>query len=132
MSDQSPALKRYNTRLRTLLAIYVVALLAVVWTFKHLPPQGALRYGLAIAPAVPLVGMIWAMGRYIAEETDEFKRLVTIQSLLWATGLTLSFATIWGFVEDFTGYGRMPLWWMFLIFLFLMGLARPFVSRRYR
>ena len=52
-----------------------------------------------------IVGVIWAIGRYFAEEGDEYLRMRLAQSVILATGLTLSFCSVWGFLE---GFGLLP------------------------
>ena len=41
---------------------------------------------LAILPALPLIGIIWAFGRLLIEETDEYLRSLTVRQFLVATG----------------------------------------------
>ena len=40
------------------------------------------------------------LARYLIEERDEYLRMLRIRQALIATGITLSIATVWGFVED--------------------------------
>ncbi len=60
-----PALKRYNRRVLILSAAYAVALLAVEWLFNHHAVSGALAYAAAVLPALPIIGMFVAIGRYL-------------------------------------------------------------------
>ena len=78
--------------------------LAVV-TARHLIGQGLvggpLVWALALAPGVALVGIFYAYGMLIIEQKDEFIRMLVLRQLVIATGIALSFATIWGFLEEF-------------------------------
>jgi hypothetical protein len=68
-----------------------------------------LVYLLAILPAVPVAVMVAAAGRYLVRETDEFVRMLVMQSLLWALGVTMVADTLLGglFLSDILG-GRWP------------------------
>jgi hypothetical protein len=96
------------------------------------PPQGVLAYALAVLPAIPVVGMGWAMGRYIRHEADEFERAVYVENALWATGAILSIATVWGFAETLAGAPRAPGWLWFPIWCLFTAIADIFTRRRYR
>src|SRR5262245_32967212 len=106
----SSAHGRYNRRLFGSMFLYVAVLLPCVWLIKHAPPPGALRYAAALAPALPLLGAIYAMGAYLLEETDEFRRSMFAQALLWGTGLTLAFTTVWGFLQEFSDVPQFSLY----------------------
>lgn len=112
----SPALRRYNRRALLWSFSYVAALLAAVWLYRTMTPQGVLAWMIAILPALPLFIFIWSMGRYLVEETDEYLRQRTIIAALWATGLLLAVATIYGFLETFglvphiPGWAAVPVW----------------------
>lgn len=132
MTKGSAAGRRYVGRFIPLMIAYVAAIGLAVWLFGHRPPAGPLAYLLAALPGLPVVGVIWAMGAYVAEETDEFERSVVVQSMLWGVGVSLSAASVWGFVENFTSAPRIPLYAVFIVFCAAMGVAQPFIRRRYR
>ena len=93
--SQSPAVRRYLVRLFVLMAIYLVVLFAAVWTFRHGPPLGLLAWPLAIAPALPIVGVFWAVMRLLVEEKDEYLRMLFVRQALIATAFCLTVTTIW-------------------------------------
>jgi hypothetical protein len=68
----------------------------------------------------------------MAEEKDEFRRAMLIQSLLGGIGLTLSVTTVWGFLEDFSLAPHISLVWIYPMFWIFTALTSPFVWRRYR
>ena len=51
---------------------------------------------LAALSAVPVLLAIWAVGRYLRAEPDEFIRSVAIQALLWAFAITMLGDAIFG------------------------------------
>jgi len=128
----SPAMRRYQALFWPLMVVYGVVLYAVIKRFQTAPPTGAMRYLAAVAPALPLLGVIYAIGRYIIEETDEFARLKLVLSILGGLGVTLAVTTVWGFLEVFAGVPHLTLYWVFPIFCIGMGLSQPLVWWRYR
>jgi hypothetical protein len=97
----STAWKRYNWRLIWLSLVYAVFLIGAVYGFKHQLIAGPLAYPAAVLPALPIIGIFAAIGRYLVEEQDEYVRMLMVRQTLWASGFALSVATIWGFLENF-------------------------------
>lgn len=129
----SVANRRYAKRLTVSMIVYAALLIGSVWVLRNTPPApGALRYALALAPSLPLLATLWAMGAYLAEETDEFKRAILARSMLWGLGITLAFTTIWGFLEEFAEVAHFPLYLVFPVFCAGMGVAQRFVRRSYQ
>ena len=124
--------KLYIARFIPLMIAYVAILFTVDWLFRDHPPTGWLRYPLAAAPGLPVVGVIWAMGALLATEPDEFERSMLVQSMLWGIGVTLSITTVWGFMENFAAAPHLDLYLVFPLFMIAFGLAQPLVRGRYR
>ncbi|MBU2676986.1 MAG: hypothetical protein KJP16_07860 [Gammaproteobacteria bacterium] len=72
---------------------------------RHLIDQevigGPLVWAIALVPGLAMFGIFYAYGMLILEQTDEFIRMLIIRQFVIATGIALSFATIWGFLEEF-------------------------------
>ena len=132
MRGWTPAFRRYQQRVVGASLAYAVLLLGAVWLFKHHPPEGALRYVVAAAPAVPLVGIFACLGLFLKEEEDEFQRAIMVEQMLWAMGATLSIATVWGFLENFGVAPHVEAYWSAVLWFAMMGLARGVVWWRYR
>lgn len=124
MTTARPAGRRYVARLIPLMILYVVALFGVTWLFNTDPPEGALRYLFAVLPALPIVGVVWAVGMYLHEEDDEYLRMKLATVSLWATGLTLAAASVWGFLEQFETVPHIPLYYAFVFYWFSFGLVQ--------
>jgi hypothetical protein len=131
-SKMSPAARRYMKRFIPTMLLYVLVLVGSILAIKRLHPEGPLLWLLAVAPALPILAVIWVMGRYLVEETDEFLRAMAVQAMLWGIGVTLALATVWGFLENADLVPHLSSFLMFPIFCGAMGLAQPFVWRRYR
>jgi hypothetical protein len=115
--------RRYVVRLFLAMAAYLILLFAVRAWLKTSPPSGALLYGAAVLPALPILAAIWAVGRYIVEEADEYRRKLLVESILWATGITLAGTTVWGFLETFAGAIRVPSTEIFMFFCVALGVV---------
>ena len=98
---RSHAIKRYMLRLIVLMAIYLVTLYVAVRAFRAEAVSGAAAYALAIAPALPIIGVFWAVMRLLVEEPDEFIRLLHVRQCLFATGFCLTIVTICEFLQNF-------------------------------
>ena len=123
MGRFNEAQRRYNKRVLGLSVVYAAALLGAVWVFKHQAPQGIVAFALALLPALPILGIFWAMARYLAEEQDEYLRVVQIQNSLTATGLMLAVTTVWGFLQTFELLPRADFYWAAVIWFAGLGVA---------
>lgn len=123
MCGPSKAMRTYLRRFIPLMVAYVVLLIGAVWLNKAIAPAGPLAVVLAILPALPLAGVIWALGRLLTEETDEYLRSLTVRQFLFATGFLLVIACIWGFLEAFGQVPHVPMYWTFIIWCAGLGVG---------
>ena len=121
--SRSPAAKRYNVRVIWLSLLYALSLLAATYGFKHHLLNGGLAYFAAILPALSIIGIFGAMGRYLVEEQDEYVRMLMVRQTLWASGFSLSVATIWGFLESFDLVGHIPAFYISVLWFGGLGLG---------
>ena len=119
----SPAVRRYNRRALLLFLGYAAALIGANLVFQSVRPVGMVAYLVAVAPALPIVGVFAAVGRYLHEESDEYLRLTETRHILAATGLTLSLATAWGFVESFGLAPHIPAYFIAIVWYGALGVA---------
>jgi len=132
MICKSTAARRYYVRFAVTMTLYVVTLCATVEAFIHWHLKGALGYLLALLPAIPCIGLLAAFGLYLAEEKDEFQRMLGVQSMLWGIGGTLSVTTAWGFLQSFTHIPHFQPIWTFVLFWCFVGISTPLLQRKYR
>ena len=129
---KTPAQRRW-VRACVISALLVVVLaISVAVTFRFLHLQGVLAYGAAVLPALPIVWLLTEMGRYLAEEKDEFQRNVLVQCLLGGTGGVLATTTIWGYLEGFVHVRHLNPIWDYPIFWLFVVVSYPVVKLRYR
>ena len=116
---KSPAIRRYLLRMAVLMTFYIVTLFAAVRLFRADAISGPVAYALAILPALPIIGVFWAVMRLLVEEPDEFIRMLHVRQSLVATGFCLTVMTIWEFLQNFDlvppgngGFGAAFFWFM--------------------
>ncbi|OYY91970.1 MAG: hypothetical protein B7Y45_00285 [Sphingomonas sp. 28-66-16] len=118
---KSLAIRRYNRAIIGLSLIYAGALISAEYVFKGHEPAGVLAYAIAILPALPIIGMFAAIGRYLTEEQDEYVRMLGVRQSLIASAFALSIATAWGFLESFDMVGHVDSY--FIAVLWFGGLG---------
>lgn len=129
---KSLAARQYRRRLLLTMLGYVAALSFAVHFTDRQRPAGLEAYGVALLPAIPVLGMIAIVGMYLADEQDEYQRTVLIQSMVWSMGLTLATLTVWGFLQDFANIMHFQPYLAFPLFWGFVGVTSPLVRRKYR
>jgi hypothetical protein len=115
--------KHYNRRVVWLSLAYAVLLMGSIYWLKHHAAHGGIDYLVAILPALPLIGIFAALGRYFVEEGDEYRRMLTIRQALIATGFTLSVGTIYGFLESAELVDRIDSFYIACLWFFGLGVG---------
>ena len=113
------ATKRYIRRVIAMALAHVALVFIAVETFKRDAVSGLLAWVFAIAPALPLIGVFWAVMRLLIEEQDEFIRLLIVRQCLVATGFSLAVVTVWEWLANFSlvapaeaGFGAAFFWFV--------------------
>lgn len=116
---KSPATRRYLIRMAILMSLYIVLIFAAGWIFRHTTIAGIPAYALAIAPALPIIGVFWAVMRLLVEEPDEYIRMLQVRQCLFATGFCLTVMTVWEFLQNYDlvppgngGFGAAFFWFI--------------------
>ncbi|HEY9520958.1 MAG TPA: hypothetical protein VIQ39_05370 [Methyloceanibacter sp.] len=117
------AIRRYNRAVVILSIGYVALLFAAQISVGRFGLSGPIGYLVAILPAVPIIGIFGAIGRYLVEEEDEYLRLLTARQTLVASGFALSIATAWGFLESFDLAGHFDAYWIAVIWFVGLGVG---------
>lgn len=128
MKAMSPVNRRYLLRVAVSMGIYLVSLFAANYLIDNDLVASPLTWLLALLPGLAVVGVIYAVGRLIVEQTDEFLRMLLVRQNLIAIGFALSIATVWGFFEEFGLVGHAEAFWFFV--LWCVGLGVGAVSNR--
>jgi drug/metabolite transporter (DMT)-like permease len=123
MPERNPAQRRYNRRVLGLSLAYAAALIGVSLVFRDSGPSGPVAWALALLPALPLVGIFIAMGRYLVEEKDEYLRSVVTRQSLIASGFMLIVTTCWGFLQSFGQLPHADFYWAAILWFGGLGLG---------
>jgi hypothetical protein len=73
----------------------------------HAHPSTAAIFGLAIVAAIPVGALIFIVGQYLAQETDEFVRMLVMKAALWGFGVTMVVDTVYSYLAEYAGAGRV-------------------------
>jgi hypothetical protein len=120
----NPAQCRFKIAMLMLWIAYMLVLFGVVAFFRDGSPTGISAYAAAILPALPIVGMFFAIARYLVEEKDEYLRMKMNRQVLVATALMLTVATIWGFLENFDLVQHIDSYWAAVVWFFGLSVGR--------
>lgn len=107
---------------------------AVVMLARAWPLKGTALILVAAAPAAPLLASMICLGLSLRYESDEFQRAITVESMMWATALTLAAGTVCGFLALYAGAALSPLLLAlsYPAWLCAYAVARGLVWLRYR
>jgi len=124
------AIVRYNRRMLLASSGYVLGLGIAISLYNRMELTGIAAFGVALLPTVPTFGMIWAMARYLIEETDEYLRHRTIMAALMGLGLVLVLGIFWGFLETFGVVPHVWAWWVLPVWAIGLGIGQCMMSLR--
>lgn len=113
-----PAQRRYLKRVMIFSALYLAAIFAAETIVTEPSRFAAANIALALMPGLAIIGVFWAIGRLIVEETDEFMRMLIVRQTLIATAFALSLATVWGFLETYAGAPHIMAYWVAIAWFF--------------
>lgn len=109
---QNPARRAYIRRFIPTMIVYVLLVMAATALSETALGRGPAIWAIAMLPALPLLYVFWIIGRYIAEQHDEYLRVLEVRKALIATGLTLAATTVLGFLEIYAELPHMPLFFV--------------------
>lgn len=122
-NGETVARKRYHRAVLQFMAAYVVVLLCSSWFVKHDGAEHFYLYFWSILPAIPIIAMIVRMGRYFQEETDEYKKLMRMRSILVGTAALVGALVVDDFLRAFAHAAGFRPFVLFLIFAFAIGIT---------
>ncbi|AWW73346.1 hypothetical protein CD351_02770 [Erythrobacter sp. KY5] len=128
----SEALRNYNNRMLAASMAYVVGMLSGVWLYNNVELSKPLAFLAALLPTVPALGMVWAMARYLTDETDEYLRHRASLSAMIGLGFVLVAGTVWGFMETFGVAPHVWAWWVVPIFAIGLGIGQVVIAKSER
>jgi hypothetical protein len=118
---RSLAQRRYVWRVSVAMTLYVVTLFAAEYLIDDQGVAGPAAWVLALLPGICVAAVFWALGRLLIEEQDEYLRVLLVRQLLVASGVTLTVATIWGFLENFELVPHVDAFYLAILFFVAQG-----------
>lgn len=126
----SPVIVRYNRRMLAASFGYVLGLGIALAIWKNYEPSGPSAFAIALLPTLPTFAMIWAMGRYLVEETDEYLRYRMVRAAIMSLGMVLAIGIFWGFLETFELVPHVWAWWVLPVWSVGLGVAQLWMKVR--
>lgn len=117
------SLRTYLLRMLIVSVTYVGSMFAASTLISEGDPITLFSVLLAVIPGLAVVGYFYAMGRYMAEQEDEFLKMLMVRQSLIATGIAFSAASIWGFLESFGQVSHLDAYWWPIIWFFGIGIG---------
>lgn len=125
------ALKRLRSQMAGVLTIFMAVGATQAFGPKH--PQGAAAVTIAVMQGVcfaAILGLAWAIA---LRAGDEFRRLLLWRSLAWGVGVTVAFASVWGYLElCSTQVPRIPLLMLPIVLIGSTAVAKIVIFHRER
>ena len=123
--------KTYRLQVSLLMAIYV-AIMLFVWPQVREVTSAGWKVALALAAALPVVGVIWLMAKRVLH-SDELEQRVHMAALSLATGVVAALSLVGGFLCA-AGAIRLDgdvLIWVYPTLGVSYGVARWLFAKRY-
>ncbi len=125
------AQRRYIKRVAIFTSLYLATFALLTFLDKEMTLPYMVKLALATLPGLALSGVFWAIGRLIVEEQDEFMRMLVIRQSLIASGLALSAASVWGFLESAKVAPHVDAYWFAIIWFLGLGVGAVFNRIQY-
>ncbi len=122
-SRGKPEKLRYLIRIALAMALYLGSLFAAEILIEDRGLSGWPAYMLAALPGLAFAAIFWIFVRLIVEERDEFIRMLYVRQLMVATGLALTAAAVWGFLETYMPVPHVRAFWWPTIWCFGLGIG---------
>ena len=128
----SVATVRYTKGIMIASAGYVLGLGVAIALHQRQGLEGLGGFLVAMLPVAPIFGMIYVMGRYLAEERDEYLRHRAVMASMVGLALVLGVGSFWGFLETFGMVPHVPGWWAVPIWALGLGIGQCWMKIRDR
>lgn len=124
----SSALTACNLRMGVAAGACILVFSVAANIYHRVPLDTPALWLLGLVTAMPVLTMIWIMGWYLAEETDEYLRHLATMSALIGLAAVLVLATVWGFLNDLGLVPHVSTWWLVPFFAVANGIGRAFLK----
>ncbi len=122
---------RYLWRLGATMAFYLASLFLAEYLIEDRGITGLAAALAAGLPGLAFAGVFWIFAALIVEEKDEFHRLLHVRQGLIATGITLTAAAVWGFLERYFIVEHVEAFWWPTVWCLGVGIGAIFNKIKY-
>jgi hypothetical protein len=120
----SPVARKYRKTAFSVLASYFVLFPIANYVAVKMHPAGVALWMLAAAPMLPIVGVVFLLGRYLRQEKDGYKRDLTVRCLLWGAAGAVMVNLFSGYLRIFGWKGQLFPFTEFFVFALCMLAAK--------
>ena len=110
------------------MSLYCGLLFLSINMIRDTHPAGLMLYGLAVMPAIPIAATFWLVTRYM-DKSDEYVRAIMAKRIIISTGITLSAATAYGFLEGNAGAPSIEMFYVYVFFWMCFGFISAFIRK---
>ncbi|MGI4758221.1 MAG: hypothetical protein ACRYGF_15410 [Janthinobacterium lividum] len=123
-SAQNPAQRRYQRGAFGVALSYIGFFFSSEFSVHRFHPSGWHLYLAALLPTFSIVGLLFIVGRYLREETDEFVRDQFIRSVLWSIAAVMAYTMFFSFLRTFGWQGTTKPFAEYYVFCITLLIAK--------
>ncbi len=127
--NQKQVMKRYSRAIILSMIAYTVILIVSISAIQNIEMPKPAQIIIALAPAVPVGFMIFAMLRLL-KDSDEFQQRVQLMATSVAAALTALITFSYGFLEN-VGFPKFPTHFVLPLTIAIWGISKAWFSKRY-
>ncbi len=127
-SGMKQATRRYVIEFGGAMLVYAVALV-VALLLVQANPTASWRYGVVVAPVIPVCFGLVAIIRYVGR-MDELQRRIQFGAVIFSFGATAIITFTYGFLE-LVGFPTLSYLWVLPLMVMLWGVGSAVATRRY-
>ncbi|MXO59847.1 hypothetical protein GRI89_09880 [Altererythrobacter salegens] len=112
--------------------LYILGLGVAITLDRQMEFKGGTAFLVALLPVLPILWMIYLIGRYFAEEQVDYLRYRAMLASVIGRGFVLAIGSFWGFSKPFGLVVHVPGWLAVPIWALGMGLGQAWINQRDR
>ncbi len=129
----NPADRKFIRRGQIITSVCLIAYLVCAQIIRDKPVTPTRIVFAALAGAF-FFALLVNSGTLVLRRFDEFQRILLTRSFVWATVITMGFATVWGMAELFSHdtIPQVSLVWLPIILVCITAAAKVFIFRQHK
>lgn len=127
---QKQIMRRYMREFSFSMIAYTVILIASIYALQNIAMAKPLQIIVALAPAVPVTVVLFAVLRLL-KESDELQQRTHLLATTFSAVLTGLITFTYGFLEN-VGFPKFPTHFVLPLIIMLWGISLAWFSKRYQ